>query len=60
MSLDATPSEAGKIENFEEKKLIHLIGTRTCDLPACSVMPQLLHYRAPRGSCLNVILSLDI
>jgi hypothetical protein len=29
------------------KKFIDLIGSRTCDLPACSVVPQPLHYGMP-------------
>jgi hypothetical protein len=36
------PEGLGKL-----KKLIHRIGSRTRDLPACSVMPQPLYYRVP-------------
>jgi hypothetical protein len=34
----------GKFKN----KFIHLIGSRTRDLPACSIVPQQLSYRVPR------------
>jgi hypothetical protein len=37
------PKEFGKL-----KKLIHLIGSRTRDLLACSIMPQPLLYRVPK------------
>jgi hypothetical protein len=37
------PEGLGKL-----KKLFHLIETRTRNLPACSIVPQLLSYRVPR------------
>jgi hypothetical protein len=37
------PEEFGKL-----KKLIHLIGSRTRDFPACSIVPQPLRYRVPK------------
>jgi hypothetical protein len=36
------PEGLGKLKEF-----IHLIGSRTRDLPACSIMPQPLRYRVP-------------
>jgi hypothetical protein len=38
----ARPEGTGKLE-----KKIHLIGTRSSDLPACSIVPQPLRYRVP-------------
>jgi hypothetical protein len=37
------------------KKIIYLIGSRTSDLPACSIVPQPLLYRVPllHKMCLN-------
>jgi hypothetical protein len=29
-----------RLEELGQLKKIHLIGTRTCDLPACSIVPQ--------------------
>jgi hypothetical protein len=29
-----------RLEGLGQLKKIHLIGTRTCDLPACSIVPQ--------------------
>jgi hypothetical protein len=40
----------GKLKTF-----IHLIGSRTLDLPACSVMLQPLRYRVPQDRFLYVI-----
>jgi hypothetical protein len=37
------PQGLGKLRNF-----IHLIGSRTSDLPACSLVPQPLRYRVFR------------
>jgi hypothetical protein len=28
------------LEGLDQLKKIHLIGTQTCDLPACSIVPQ--------------------
>jgi hypothetical protein len=38
------PEGLGKL-----KKCIHLIGSRTRDHPACSIVPQALRYRVPRN-----------
>jgi hypothetical protein len=36
------------------KKYIHLISSRTLDLPACSIVPQLLRYRVLKPECVPI------
>jgi hypothetical protein len=43
------PRAIVQLEGLGEPKKIHLIGTLTCDLPACSVMPQPITL--PRAPC---------
>jgi hypothetical protein len=42
------------------KKCIHLIGTRTRNIPACSIFPQSLRYRVPQIIIIIIILILII
>jgi hypothetical protein len=37
------------------KKFIHLIGFRTCDLPACSIVLEPLRYRVPPNEAVLVL-----
>jgi hypothetical protein len=41
----ARPEELDKLQ----EKFIILIESRTCDLPACSIVPQSPRYRVPQG-----------
>jgi hypothetical protein len=50
------PNPAGKIRYID---LIQLIGFRTLDFPACSIVPQPLRYRVPRVKvCIHFYTSL--
>jgi hypothetical protein len=45
-----------KKKKLHAKKFIHLIGSRTGDLPACRIVPQQLHYRLPSlDECIIVL-----
>lgn len=39
-------------------KGIHIIGSRTCDLPVCSLMPQSLRYRVPKHMSFLILYSI--
>jgi hypothetical protein len=36
------------VREAEDEKFIHLIASRTRDIPACSIVPQPLRYSVPR------------
>jgi hypothetical protein len=56
LEAESTPGPYLRLEGLGKLKKIHLIGTRTRDLPACSIVPQPTTLpRAPATHAINEI-----